>query len=82
MGLSDSIAVGPDDDLYIAEPANNEVQKVSLATGIISVTAGPGIHCGPLDGICQAASHPCAPVGVAVDSSSNHLHCLRMWFDP
>jgi sugar lactone lactonase YvrE len=70
-GLSDSIAVGPDGDLYMAETANNEVQKVSLATGVITRVAGPGIHCGPLDGICQAASHPCAPVGVAVDSSSN-----------
>lgn len=70
-GLSDSIAVGPDGDLYMAETANNEVQKVSLATGVITRAAGPGIHCGPLDGICQAAAHPCAPVGVAVDSSSN-----------
>ena len=70
-GLSDSIAVGPDGDVYLAETGNNEVQKVSKATGVISVAAGPGIHCGPLDGICQAASHPCAPVGVAVDSSSN-----------
>jgi sugar lactone lactonase YvrE len=70
-GLSDAIAVGPDGDLYLAETANNEVQKVSLATGLITVAAGPGIHCGPLDGICQAASHPCAPVGVAVDSTSN-----------
>jgi DNA-binding beta-propeller fold protein YncE len=70
-GLSDAIAVGGYGDLYMAETANNEVQKVSLATGVISVAAGPGIHCGPLDGICLAASHPCAPVGVAVDSSSN-----------
>jgi sugar lactone lactonase YvrE len=70
-GLSDSIAIGPNGDLYVAETGNNEVQKVSLATGIITTAAGPGIHCGPLDGICQAAPHPCAPVGVAVDSSSN-----------
>jgi sugar lactone lactonase YvrE len=70
-GLSDSIALGPDGDLYMAETGSNEVQKVSLATGIITRAAGPGIHCGPLDGICQTASHPCAPVGVVVDSSSN-----------
>jgi sugar lactone lactonase YvrE len=70
-GLTDSIALGPDGDLYVAEAGNNEVQKVSPATGVITRAAGPGIHCGPLDGICQAASHPCAPVGVAVDSSSN-----------
>jgi sugar lactone lactonase YvrE len=70
-GLSDAIAVGPGGDLYLAEPANNEVQKVSPATGKITTAVGPGIHCGPLDGICQAAAHPCAPVGVAVDSSSN-----------
>ena len=60
-----------DGDLYLAETGSNEVQKVSLATGVITTAAGPGIHCGPLDGICQAAPHPCAPVGVAVDSSSN-----------
>jgi sugar lactone lactonase YvrE len=70
-GLSDSIAIGPNGDLYVADTGNNEVQKVSLATGVITRVAGPGIHCGPLDGICQAAPHPCAPVGVAVDSSSN-----------
>ena len=71
VGLSDSIALGPDGDLYLAETANNEVQKVSLASGIITTVAGPGIHCAPLDGLCQTASHPCAPVGVAVDGSSN-----------
>jgi sugar lactone lactonase YvrE len=70
-GLSDSIAVSPEGDLYLAEPANNDVQKVSRATGIITTVAGPGIHCAPLDGLCQTATHPCAPVGVAVDSASN-----------
>jgi sugar lactone lactonase YvrE len=70
-GMNDSLAVGPNGDLYVAEAGNNEVQKVSAATGIISRAAGPGIHCGPLDGICQTAAHPCAPVGVAVDTSSN-----------
>ena len=70
-GLSDTIAVSPDGDLYLAEPANNEVQRVALDTGVITTAVGPGIHCGPLDGICQAASHPCAPVGVGVDRSSN-----------
>ena len=70
-GLSDSIALGPNGDLYMAETGNNEVQKVSLATGIITRAAGPGIHCAPLDGICQTATHPCAPVGVAVDDSAN-----------
>ncbi len=70
-GLSDSIALGPDGYLYMAETGNNEVQKVSLATGVITQAVGPGIHCGALDGICLTAPHPCAPVGVAVDSSSN-----------
>jgi len=70
-GLSDSVAVGPNGDVYLAETGNNEVQKVSLATGVITRVVGPGIHCGPLDGICLTAPHPCAPVGVAVDSSSN-----------
>jgi len=70
-GLSDSIAIGPDGDLYVADTGNNEVQKVSLATGVITRVAGPGNHCAPLDGICLTAPHPCAPVGVAVDGSSN-----------
>jgi len=70
-GLSDSIALGPDGDLYMAETGNNEVQKVSPATGVITMVAGPGIHCGRLDGVCLTAPHPCAPVGVAVDRSSN-----------
>jgi sugar lactone lactonase YvrE len=70
-GLSDAIAVGPDGDLYLADTGNNEVQRVSLATGVITRAVGPGIHCGPLDGVCLTAPHPCAPVGVAVDSVSN-----------
>ena len=71
LGASDSIALGPDGDLYVADTGNNEVQKVSLATGVITRAAGPGIHCAPLDGLCQTATHPCAPVGVAVDDSGN-----------
>ena len=73
-GLSDSIAVGPEGDLYLAEPANNEVQRVSLATGIITTVAGPGIHCAPLDGLCQTA-YPSVCAGGC--PRGQRLECLR-----
>jgi hypothetical protein len=70
-GLEDVLAVSPFGDLYIAEPANNEVEEVTPSTGVITRVAGGGDYCGPLDGICAARVHPCAPVGVTIDHSSN-----------
>jgi hypothetical protein len=70
-GLSNLLAIGPRGDLYIADTAYNEVQKVSLTTGIITRVTGSGHHCASDDGVCFARVAPCEPVGVAVDRSSD-----------
>jgi hypothetical protein len=70
-GLNGALAFGPRGDLYIADGGNNEVQKVSLITGIITNVTGGRAHCAPDNGICLAWVPPCPPVGVAVDSSSD-----------
>jgi hypothetical protein len=70
-GLSNTLAIGPGGDLYIADTAYNEVQKVSPTTGIITRVTGSGHHCASDDGICFATVPPCEPVGVAVDRSAD-----------
>ena len=70
-GLSNILAIGPGGDLYIADTAYNEVQKVSPATGIITRVMGSGHHSASDAGICFATVPPCEPVGVAVDRSSD-----------
>jgi DNA-binding beta-propeller fold protein YncE len=54
VGLNDPLAFGPQGKLYIADGGNNEIRKVSLATGVITRVTGV-----------------CAPLGIAVDSSSD-----------
>jgi hypothetical protein len=71
VGLNDGLAFGPRGDLYSADGGNNEVQKISLRTGIITSVTGGRAHCAPDNGICLAWVPPCPPVGVAVDRSSD-----------
>jgi hypothetical protein len=71
VGLNGALAFGPRGDLYITDGGNNEVQKVSLTSGIITKVTGGRAHCAPDNGICLAWVPSCPPVGVAVDSSSD-----------
>jgi hypothetical protein len=71
MGLNDGLAFGPHGDLYLADGGNDEVQKVSLRSGIITKVTGGRTPCAPDNGICTAAVPPCPPVGLAVDHSSD-----------
>jgi hypothetical protein len=70
-GLNDGLAFGPHGYLYIADGGNDEVQKVSLRSGIITRVTGGRAPCAPDDGICTAAVPSCPPVGLAVNGSSN-----------
>ena len=70
-GLNDGLAFGPHGYLYIADGGNDEVQKVSLRSGIITRVTGGRAPCAPDDGICTSAVPSCPPVGLAVDGSSD-----------
>jgi hypothetical protein len=71
VGLNDGLAFGPHDSLYVADSGSNEVQRVSLGTGVITRVTGGKAACAPDDGICAAAVPSCPPVGLAVDGSSD-----------
>jgi streptogramin lyase len=71
VGLNDSLAIGPHGNLYIADGGNNEIRKVSLATGVISRVAGDGHFGSSADGTIATKTALCGPVGIAVDGSSN-----------
>jgi hypothetical protein len=70
-GLNEGLAFGPHGYLYIADSGNDEVQKVSLRSGIITRVTGGRAPCASDDGICMAAVPSCPPVGLAVDGSSD-----------
>ena len=70
-GIGGQIAVGPNGDLYIADTANNVVQKISAATGTITAVAGNGLSGATGDGAPATKAGLCSPVGVTVDRSSD-----------
>jgi sugar lactone lactonase YvrE len=70
-GRNDALAFGPHGYLYIADSGNDEVQKVSLRSGIITRVTGGRAPCASDNGICMSAVPSCPPVGLAVDGSSN-----------
>jgi streptogramin lyase len=71
VGLDEYLAIGPHQDLYIADGGNNEIRKVSHATGVITRVAGNG-HLGSSgDGKNATQAELCAPVGIAMDKSAD-----------
>jgi hypothetical protein len=70
-GLSTQLAVGPHGDLYIADGGNDEIRKVSAATGIITDVAGTGRPGSSGDGGPALKADLCTPDGVTVDRSSD-----------
>ena len=67
------LAITPNGDLYIADSANDEVRKVDHATGIITRLAGDGRSGSAGDGGIATHAALCAPLGLALDGSSNVL---------
>jgi sugar lactone lactonase YvrE len=71
--LSDptGIAVTSGGDLYISEPGNSVVRKVTASTGIITTIAGNGTPGYSGDGGSAASAELNNPSGLAVDSTGN-----------
>src|SRR6185369_7351168 len=66
------LAIGPNDDLYIADETNLRIRKVSAQTKTITTAAGAGI--GGFSGNNQPAlSALVVPRGIAFDSLGNLL---------
>ena len=65
------LAIDDDDNLYIADSANNRIRKIDLATGIITTAAGsgsPGFE-GDDGSALDAAFH--SPLGLDVDEDGD-----------
>ena len=58
-------------NIYIADPYNDRIRKVAVATGLISTVAGTGVAGYNGDGIAATTAQLYVPSGVAVDSSGN-----------
>ena len=72
LGRMQAVAVGPHGSLYIADPANQVIEKVSSA-GTLSIVAGTGAYGAPKAG--PATSSPLdSPSGVAVDPTTGDLY--------
>jgi sugar lactone lactonase YvrE len=71
LGLDGPIAVGPNGDLYIADGGNDEVRRVSAATGIITTVAGDGVAGSSGDGGPATKAEICQPEGIVVDRSDD-----------
>jgi hypothetical protein len=65
------VAVDGSGNLFIADPANNRIRKVSAATGIITTVAGTGTSGFSGDGGLATSALLAAPLSVAVDGSGN-----------
>jgi trimeric autotransporter adhesin len=70
-GFLNGVAVGPNNDVYIAEYLNNQIRKVDGTTGIISVVAGNGSVGLPVSGANALSTPVGEPRDVAVDSLGN-----------
>jgi trimeric autotransporter adhesin len=70
IGFPSSVAVDASGNIYIGDPANNRIRKVSAA-GIISTVAGGGRAAGLGDGADASNSNLSLPLGVAADSGGN-----------
>src|ERR1700733_7760110 len=65
------VAVDNGDNLYIADPGNNRIRKVSAGTGVITTIAGKGTADYSGDNGAASGAELNLPTGVAVDSAGN-----------
>jgi sugar lactone lactonase YvrE len=65
------VAVDSSGSLYIADPTNSSIRKVTAATGIISTVAGNRTQGFAGDGGAATNANLASPYGVAVDSSGS-----------
>lgn len=69
LWLPEGVAVDSSYNVYIADPSNNRIRKVSASTGVITTYAGTGIGTYSGDGGAATSYGLNYPRGVAVDSS-------------
>jgi len=72
------VALDSSGNLYIADPGNNRIRKVTVATGIITTVAGNGTSGYSGDGSAATSAEFSFPSGVALDSSGN-LYIADHW---
>ena len=72
------LAVDPSNNLFITNPDQSVVRKVTAATGIISTFAGTGINGYSGDGGPAVNAHFAAPEGIAIDDSTGNVY---VWDD-
>jgi sugar lactone lactonase YvrE len=66
------VAIDPKGDLYIADPGNGRIKKVSAATGILTFYAGGGDPPGGNnEGLPATSAKLVFPVGVSFDAGGN-----------
>jgi sugar lactone lactonase YvrE len=66
------VAIDPKGDLYIADPGNGRIKKVSAATGILTFYAGGGDPPGGNnEGLPATSAKLAFPVGVSFDAAGN-----------
>ena len=59
--------------MYIADPFNHRIRKVTESTGIISTIAGTGTASYSGDGGAATSATLAGPLGVAIDASGRIL---------
>ena len=67
----ESVAVDSAGNIYVADPFNPRIRKVTVATGIITTVAGSGTRGFAGDGGPATSANLGTPYGVAVDSAGN-----------
>jgi hypothetical protein len=66
-----SLAVAPNDDVYIADTGNQRVRVVSAATGIITTAAGTGVYGYNGDGLPGTQTQLPNPLSLVLDAAGN-----------
>lgn len=66
-----AVAVDASGNLYIADPGNSSVRKVTASTGVITTVAGAGWSGFSGDGVAAAGAALNDPNGIAVDRAGN-----------
>jgi alpha-tubulin suppressor-like RCC1 family protein len=66
-----AVAVDSAGNLYIADPSNHRIRKVTVGTGVITTVAGNGTAGFSGDGAAATSASLNVPTGVAVDIAGN-----------
>ena len=71
LSAPSGVAVDGSDNVYISDPFNNRIRKVTVSSGIITTIAGTGTFGYNFDDIPATSADLRDPYGIAVDGSDN-----------